>query len=138
MISWEWLNWPIVLGVLGTVGAGIWALINRLGSEKFRQRALPPPTWPDMWKRMEEQRVRMDEQTDRIKALEDEREERAVRDRAITNILMSIARQWPPEHPPPVLDSDDLDILGEDTVPAQWFRFRPPDNLRRRPRPRET
>jgi hypothetical protein len=55
---------------------------------------------------------------DELKAL---KTESTTRTRAITRILRSIASQWPPDHPGPVLDPADVAAV-EETIPPQWLR----------------
>ncbi|MGL4998041.1 MAG: hypothetical protein ACRC5T_03660 [Cetobacterium sp.] len=40
---------------------------------------------------------------------------------AMTNILRTIASEWPKGSQPPVLDQKDINALG-DIIPEQWLR----------------
>lgn len=105
-----WLP-PIIVAIIMVTGGGIWAIVNRRGGDKTRLKVPPPPTWPEMWARMEAQDSKIEQLESRIE----------VRDRAFTNILADAAKQWPKDAPGPTFDQADLDALG-DTIPASWAR----------------
>jgi hypothetical protein len=48
------------------------------------------------------------------------RQNERIRTGAFISILHTIARQWPDDHPLPVLDPTDIKAV-EDTIPAQWL-----------------
>lgn len=55
----EWIAtwWPIyapfVALLVGGASTGIWAIVTRRGGEKAKRTDLVPPTWPEIYKRME-------------------------------------------------------------------------------------
>lgn len=53
--------------------------------------------------------------------LDEERTARKVQSNAFIRILRTIARQWPPDNPGPVLDPEDIAVV-EDSIPVQWLR----------------
>lgn len=108
MSDW-WVPWiaPAAV-VVAAIAAGVFALINRQRAEKVPL----PPTWPEMYARMDAQDKRIDDLEKRIEA----------RDRAFASVLTDLAAQWPRDHRPK-LKRADLDVLA-DTIPASW-RDRP-------------
>lgn len=44
-----------------------------------------------------------------------------IRTNAFIRILRSIAAQWPPEAPHPVLDRADIEAVEETTIPSAWL-----------------
>jgi hypothetical protein len=59
--TWWPVYSPIILLVLGGIITGTYAIVNRRGGERARNKNAPPPTWPEMWKRIDEQDTRIDE-----------------------------------------------------------------------------
>lgn len=125
-----WISVSIV-GML----AGIWAFVNRKGGEKAKRHDMEPPTWADVYKEMRETKaewakqmadlksdweVRHAEQGRELREARDElsllRTTSAIKDRAVTNILTAFIDQWPSGHPTPVLDTKDVEVVG-DTMP---------------------
>ena len=122
---WEAFWLPIIIGtVLASVG-GIWAYINRRGGQRFQHRNPLPPTWPEMWARLDGYEKKLDQLEEDNKALrkmiEDKDRTSQIRDRAITNILLAAATQWPAGAPGPKFNKRDTDVLG-DTMPADWIK----------------
>lgn len=65
MTADEFLKWwpiwsPILLLLVGSSATGIWVLLNRRGGEKAARRNPLPPSWPEMWARIDEQDTRID------------------------------------------------------------------------------
>lgn len=61
----EFLRWwpiwsPAALLLLGGMSGGIWVIISRRGGEKAARRNPLPPTWPEMWARIDKQEERID------------------------------------------------------------------------------
>lgn len=104
------LPWSPLIGgiVVAAIGASV-SLWVKFGGDKRAAKVPNPPTWPEMWARMD--------------ALEAEQEELRrhmdQRDAAFIEILYAIQRQWPEGYPAPVLPSEALDLLA-DTIPPQW------------------
>lgn len=95
---------PTLGGIAIALVAGSLAAWSRWGGDRNRARQPLPPTWPEMW-------ARMDLQDEKIAAL--------------TRIVVAAADQWPTEAAGPVFQESDLTIL-EDTLPAVWLqRHRP-------------
>jgi len=63
--------WPILLPFLlllfGGSVTGLWVIINRRGGDKTKAKVPLPPTWPEMW-------ARIDALEKRVGVLEDEKE----------------------------------------------------------------
>jgi hypothetical protein len=63
--------WPVILPFLllafGGSVTGIWVIVNRRGSDKAKANTPLPPTWPEMW-------ARIDQLETRVSTLEDEKE----------------------------------------------------------------
>jgi hypothetical protein len=48
-----WPLWlPLLVVIVGGIVTGVFAIINRRGGEKEKSRAPLPPTWPEMWQRI--------------------------------------------------------------------------------------
>lgn len=59
-----WPIWaPFALAIVAACAAGLWALYNRRDGEKAARTNPLPPTWPEMW-------ARIDAQDQRIEKLE--------------------------------------------------------------------
>lgn len=61
---------PLIIGVLIAVLSGVFAIINRRGGEKQTQTRSTPPTWPEMWDRLETlaERIRtLEQKLDEVK-----------------------------------------------------------------------
>lgn len=71
--AWFALWWPIwsplALLLLGSASAGVWAIVTRRGGEKAARRNPLPPTWPEMWARLDAQDQKMDRQDAEIAEL---------------------------------------------------------------------
>lgn len=120
----EWWTWPLVVGLILSAAGAWWAFLNRKGTERFETRTLRPPTWPEVWARMAEQDkriaaqdVKIEEQSAKIATVT---EGLVNQTSAIKRLLQSIAHQWPKGFPPPVLNPEDIDILGN-TLPRHWL-----------------
>lgn len=104
---------PEIWAVTGSLGAafllGMWAFINRKGTEKFQGTAPLPATYQQMW--------------DRMGILERDVESLKSSLRASRSIIYDLADQWPSDYPKPVLNQDDVDVAG-DTLPHR-FRHTP-------------
>jgi hypothetical protein len=86
-----WL--PLITAVVVAVIGGAYGLWN-----KGKTR---PPTWPEMWERMEAQDKRLN---------------------AAARIIRSISEQWPEGHPAPTIAPSDVkELEGEDTIPVKWL-----------------
>ena len=101
----------IIVGLILASAAGIWVIINRRGGDKARERVPLPPTWPEMWARMEAQDKKIEAMEQRVEA----------RDRAFTSVLADAARQWPKDAEGPYFDKAAIEILA-DTMPIAWVR----------------
>ena len=113
--------------VLGGAG-GLWVILNRRGGDKTKNTVPPAPTWPEMWKQMQEVSAenaqRFAAQEARIQHLED-RTEKLHRERtALINIIGALADQWPSDHPKPNLSTYDIEVIGGDTLPHKFRRPR--------------
>lgn len=94
-----WPIWgPAVVLVLGSSATGVWVIISRRGGEKAARRSPLPPTWPEMWQRIDDQRSRIDEQDKRIDELEDQL--RTQRSEMIAHIVALEALVPNPPGPP--------------------------------------
>lgn len=89
--------------VLAAIVAGRYTVKNRRDAALAASKSPLPPTWPEMWERMDNLEERM-----------------KVRDTAFGNILTVIAAAWPKGTPRPIFDQADLDALA-DTLPSQWL-----------------
>lgn len=57
-----WPIWsPALLLILGGASTGIWVIVNRRGGEKAARKNPLPPTWPEMWARIDAQDEKIDE-----------------------------------------------------------------------------
>ena len=115
---WETFWIPITIGLILGGAGGVWAILNRRGGQRFAAKHPAPPTWPEMWARMEAQEKRIDGLE---KLIVDKDRTSQARDRAFANILLAASRQWPANAPGPIFDTRDTDVLG-DTVPAEWIK----------------
>lgn len=95
---------PAVCLVAAAVVAGRYTIKNRREGDAAARRNSVPPTWPEMWARMDALETRI-----------------AVRDTAFSNILESIAQQWPAGAPRPTFNQSDIDALS-DTIPSEWLK----------------
>lgn len=102
--------WVMLGSLLTVVIVGLWAFINRKGSEKFQGRAPLPATYEQMWARLTVVETE-------VENLKNER-------RALRNILYDLADQWPTDRSKPLLNQDDLDALG-DTMPHNFRTAKP-------------
>ncbi len=96
----------IFAAIVATV-TGIFLIRNRAGGDASRRRDLVPPSWPDIY-------ARLDLQDKKI--------------RLLVGITASVAEQWPTDHAPPIFDKDTVDLIAEldDTlVPAKWRGLHP-------------
>lgn len=120
----EWWSWPLVVGAVLSVLSAVWAFLNRKGTERHEKRTLRPPTWPEVWSRMENQDARIEAQDEKLEQQAQDigalQQRFSDQTNAIKRLLRSIAVQWPKGFPPPVLDQHDVDALG-DTMPRQWL-----------------
>lgn len=56
-----WPLWsPFALLVVGGSVTGIWLMVNRRDGERAARKAPLPPTWPEMWARLDAQDVRIE------------------------------------------------------------------------------
>lgn len=56
-----WPIWaPIVLLLIGGASTGTWVIVSRRGGERAARRNPLPPTWPEMWARIDAQDTRID------------------------------------------------------------------------------
>jgi len=90
---------PVIGGIAIAVVGGGMAIWSRWGGDRARARQPLPPTWPEMWERM-------DKQDEKIAAL--------------TRIVVAAADQWPTDVAGPVFQEADLAVL-EETLPAKWL-----------------
>lgn len=68
-----WPLWaPFLLLAVGGSITGIWALITRRDGEKVARKNPLPPTWPEMWARIDAQDTRIAAQDEKIDAQADE------------------------------------------------------------------
>lgn len=107
----QFLPWAPLAGViLAAVIGGIVTLVVKFGGDGKARKVPVPPTWPEMWARMD--------------ALEREQEElrnrMTERDAAFIQILHAVQQQWPLGYPVPVLPEDALEVLS-DTIPKHWL-----------------
>lgn len=120
----EWWSWPLFVGLLLSAVGALWAFLNRKGSESYDSRTLRPPTWPEVWARIDAQDARLEEQSQQIEdqseQIETLKKEFANQTGAIKRLLRSIAAQWPKGVAAPVLDQKDIDALSG-VVPPHWL-----------------
>lgn len=108
----ENLPWllPVMGGIAVAIITGIVTLVVKFGGDSKSRKVPIPPTWPEMWARMD--------------ALETEQEElrkhMSERDRAFVQILHALQQQWPSSLPVPVLPEEALEVLS-DTIPKSWL-----------------
>lgn len=105
----EWLIVVIPLG--GVIAAGVLAWLRLAWSKRHTENVPLPPTWPQMWERMEAQDDRIESLEERIK----------VRDQAFLSILTTLSESWPAHVPKPEFDAAALRVL-EDTLPPWYLR----------------
>lgn len=94
---------PAVAVTFAAVVAGWFTIKNRREADKATSTNSVPPTWPEIWERMDALEKRI-----------------TVRDIAFGNILEAIAKQWPKNTPRPTFNQADLDALS-DTIPSEWL-----------------
>jgi hypothetical protein len=114
--SWIIALTPLWAAIGGGIVVGIFRLVEHLRGE----RRPAPPTWPEMW-------ARIDAQDARIEAMEEHNRER---DQAVLSILTTVAESWPRDAPKPEFDQDAIGVLA-DTLPSWYLR-----QSRRTPHPR--
>lgn len=51
--NWLVVWWPMWTPLLVAIIYGAFAVINRRGTEKHKNRQPAPPTWPEMWQRID-------------------------------------------------------------------------------------
>ena len=106
------LSWvPGALALLGVLVMAAVGLRNNRRDRDARRIDMAPPSWPDVYARI-----------DRLEKVQ----------RLQTGMLNAVADQWPEGTPPPQFDSETLALIKEldDTlVPEKWRR------VRGRPRP---
>lgn len=69
---WWPLLLPLVIAFTGAVATGVFTIWNRKGENKDRQHAPLPPTWPEMWARIDALEKRNERLEERVEALEKE------------------------------------------------------------------
>jgi hypothetical protein len=97
---------PGTFALLISAVSGIFLVRNRAGGDAARRRDLVPPSWPDIY-------ARLDLQDKKI--------------RLLVGITASVAEQWPADHSPPHFDQETVDLIAEldDTlVPQKWRNLR--------------
>jgi hypothetical protein len=114
--SWIIALTPLWAAIGGAIVVGIFRLVEHLRGE----RRPAPPTWPEMW-------ARIDAQDARLEAMEEHNRER---DQAVLSILTTVAESWPRDAPKPEFDADAIGVLA-DTLPSWYLR-----HTRRNPHPR--
>lgn len=123
MPSWIIALTPLWAAIGGAIVVGIFRLVERVRGE----RKPAPPTWPEMWARIDAQRARIDAQDERIEAMDERNRQR---DQAVLSILNTVAESWPRDAPKPEFDADAIGVLA-DTLPPWYLR-----QSRRTPHPR--
>jgi hypothetical protein len=77
----EWVTvwWPLIIPaaavIIGGIIAGTFAVANRRGGEKAARKSPLPPTWPEMWARLDEQGRKIAELEAKVGVLEDDKED---------------------------------------------------------------
>lgn len=98
-----WPIWsPIVVLILGGASTGIWVMVNRRDGDKTARKNPLPPTWPEMWARIDIQDGRIDalERELRAAGAENDRKDDQIDD-LITHILKLELLVPSPPGPPP-------------------------------------
>jgi hypothetical protein len=116
----EWGVWvTVIAAIITVVGGGIFAILNRKGSE----RARTVPSWVELDNSNRELRSEMTNLRDEMEELRQSfltlKQEQVARDVAITNVLHDISQQWPRDSSAPTFRVRDLEVLG-DTIPRPW------------------
>lgn len=116
----EWGVWvTVIAATITVVGGGIFAILNRKGSEKART----VPSWVELEGANRELRAEMKDlraEMDELRtAFQELKSEQVERDLAIASVLHDIAQQWPRDKSAPKFRHRDLEVLG-DTVPRPW------------------
>lgn len=95
---------PWVSGLFAVVAAIIAGLYgwNRY---KTSQKNPPPPTWPEIWDRLDAQDTRLGAQEEKIEVL--------------ISVVHTVAAQWPLGHPRPIFTRDQVNVLNG-SMPDQW------------------
>lgn len=109
---------PWVVTAIGVTGAGIWAIVNRRGGERYTSRIPLPASYSDLYARLSHVEDEVTRLRDEVYDLKGERQ-------ALRNIIYDLADQWPIDRPKPALNQVDVDILG-DTMPHKFRSTRRP------------
>ena len=113
----------VAAAVVTVVGGGIFTILNRRGGERAKRE----PTWGELVEEnraLREELRQLEERLERRLTAQDEKI--TTQDRkifALTRSLETIARHWPPDHPVPDLDADDVEVLA-DSLPLPFRRRR--------------
>lgn len=122
-------SWITDLGGLwAAVAAGVLLIVGAVLARRYAKKHPAPPTWPEMWKRMDEQDGRIDalekqladERQAREEEKQQERLEREKERRVVGSILTKLLEQFS-NGSLPQFDATELAYL-ETTIPRALFR----------------
>lgn len=101
-MSGEWISYGIsgLFILLAAIYSGRNALRNRREDRRAASTNSIPPTWPEVWARMND--------------LEE-------KNTALINVIEDLIKQWPKSEPRPRFDRADVNVLSG-TIPSEWLR----------------